>query len=154
VGCNTHYCMFSEFQLHRRPPSPVAESPRPFTTRPDRIFPPSSRTTPLTLSELPSYIRGHNATESPVKLHIWTPTKTTEGITPFFRTKEVIVRITIREVLYAYVGLGIEDTVPLAGLSASASGESPQGKLLVESTTVFGPRERVSVCCSAQRHFH
>ncbi|KAF8520327.1 hypothetical protein BU17DRAFT_46771 [Hysterangium stoloniferum] len=125
----------------RRPPSPVAGSPRPFTTLPDRIFPPSSQVTPLMLSELPSYIRSHNATESPVKLHIWTPTRNTEGITSFSRSKDVIVRVTIKEILYAYVRMGVEDPVRVL---SEASNELRQGRLLMESITVFGPRERKS----------
>ncbi|KAF8588631.1 hypothetical protein K439DRAFT_1405827 [Ramaria rubella] len=134
----------------RRPPSPTPDSPRPPPALPKHIFPPSSCSSSLTASQLLSYIRGHNATGTEVKLHIWTPTRprppeNASVLAAPSNCGDYIVRVSIKDVLYAYLRLGVEDTTSLHRAEQDKPDvEYPEGRLIVENVSVFGPRERKS----------
>lgn len=134
----------SSFLSGRRPPSPIPDSPRPPPALPKYIFPPSSRSSSLSASELPSYLRQHNKTNDTLKLHIWTPTRpnpreNASHIALSSQSREIILRISIRDVLYGYARLGVMDHSPN---ELNGNGDS-SSRLVVESVTVFGPREQV-----------
>lgn len=73
---------------------------------------------------LVEYIRAYNKAH-PFRLHIWTATPRTAGQK---LPSEVIVRFTIRDVVTVYLTLG---SIP------------PEGVIVVEGATAFGPREKV-----------
>lgn len=130
---------------HRRPPSPIPDSPRPPPALPKHIFPPSSRSSSLSASELASYLREYNKIDETLKLHIWTPIrpKPQENVSHMdlsSQSREIILRISIRDVLYAYARLDVIDCSPIPRESNRTEDTS---RLVVESVTVFGPRERV-----------
>ncbi|KAH8093920.1 hypothetical protein BXZ70DRAFT_897129 [Cristinia sonorae] len=105
--------------------APSPESPQPYVSfQPvnPSLFPAwDGSTLPLKLVELPAYIKDYNRTHQ-FRLHIWSYRRRSESdLAP-----PIIVRFTIRDVLSVYVTL---DT-------------TPDGSLITESATVFGPREK------------
>ncbi|GJJ06236.1 hypothetical protein Clacol_000426 [Clathrus columnatus] len=123
-----------------RPPSPTPESPRLAVATPDLIFPQISRP-PLTVSELPSYIREHNKANFPSKIYIWTharPDPNQPNKLPLLQDR-ITLRISILDVLYAYVRFEVEGA---DDEDIRMIGDVTKGKLMVETATVFGPRER------------
>lgn len=128
----------------RRPLTPEPESPRPATAAPDLIFPPLSRPA-LTVSELPSYIREHNKAKFPTKIYIWTharPDTSQPNKSPLLQDR-ITLRISIPDVLYAYIKFEVEGA---DDEDIRMIGNVTKGKLMVETATVFGPRERVRRC--------
>jgi hypothetical protein len=88
---------------------------------------------PLTLSDLPSYIREFNSTHTKkMMLHIYLA----PGHEPRNVTVPMILRFLIPNVLRAFITLGHEE-----GIDRVVS-ETPA--LMVESLTVFGSREKAS----------
>lgn len=87
--------------------------------------------------------------EKTVKLHIWTPTRPKFGADAPENSrqpsKDVIVRICIEDVLYAYVRLEVADIVDchLHAEDVPMDEDIREGRLVVQSVTAFGPRERV-----------
>lgn len=144
-----HFCLHVPpvHRYYRRPPSPVPDSPRPPPALPKHIFPPSSRYSRLSTSELPSYLRGHNRTDGILKLHIWTPTRPKPremgSIADLSsQSREIVIRMTIKDVLYAYVKLDVMDR-PHSPHMIESDRTEDINRLVVESVTAFGPRERV-----------
>jgi hypothetical protein len=89
---------------------------------------------PLTLKDLPSYIREFNSTRAKkVLLHIY--------LAPGHESRDVAVPVVLRflipDVLRAFITLGHEE-----GTDHHVVSESPA--LMVESLTVFGSREKAS----------
>lgn len=119
----------------RRSPSP--ESPRPylaFQHKASSPFPPlAADELPLTLRELPAYVREFNSTHTKMLLHIYVSSgRETRNI-----TVPVVLRFLIPDVLRAFITLGHEE-----GSSNGAVSETLA--LMVESLTVLGPREKVN----------
>jgi len=121
----------------RRRRSPTPESPRPYLPLQQKVaspFPPlPAGVLPLTLDELPAYVREFNSTHAKKKvlLHIY--------LTPGRRESRsiavpVILRFLIPNVLRAFVTLGHEEGIDRAATETPA--------LMVESLTVFGSREK------------
>ena len=97
-------------------------------------FPPlPTGTLPLTLKDLPTYIREFNSTHAKkVLLHVYlAPGHESRSI-----TVPVILRFLIPNVLRAFITLGYEEGIDRAVPEMSA--------LVVESFTVFGSREKAS----------
>lgn len=118
--------------VSRRPPSP--ESPQPYIAPESKsasLFPviPENDMLPLKIHDLEAYIRDFNAS-SPSRLHLW---KSTRSSGSRRLDNPVVLRLTIRDVLVAYITFGYTLDNPT---------------LIVESVTCFGPRERVrfNVC--------
>ncbi|KIJ49708.1 hypothetical protein M422DRAFT_28070 [Sphaerobolus stellatus SS14] len=131
----------TQSRKRKRPPTPTPESSRPPPSAPDYIFPPSSRQTRLTVGDLPSFIRSHNASGSLIKLHIWSPTRHEPQNKPdapswLLNSKEVIIRASIPDVMYVYMRFEVEDT--------GSPGSASQKTLLIENISAFGPGERKS----------
>lgn len=118
--------------------SPTPESPRPYLPLQQKVaspFPPlPAGVLPLTLKDLPSYIREFNSTRAKkVLLHIY--------LAPGHESRDVAVPVVLRflipDVLRAFITLGHEE-----GTDHHVVSESPA--LMVESLTVFGSREKAS----------
>ncbi|KAI9511146.1 hypothetical protein F5148DRAFT_403250 [Russula earlei] len=122
-----------EGQKRRRSPTP--ESPRPYLPLQQKgasPFPPlPAGALPLTLDDLPTYIREFNSTHAKkVLLHIYlTPGPESRGV-----AVPLVLRVLIPNVLRAFITLAHEEGV------AGAGSETPA--LMVESLTVFGSREK------------
>ena len=125
----------SLFSCYSRSPTP--ESPRPYLPLQQKVaspFPPlPTGTLPLTLKDLPTYIREFNSTHAKrVLLHVY--------LAPGHKSRNiavpVILRFLIPNVLRAFITLGHEEGVDGAVLEIPA--------LVVESFTVFGSREKAS----------
>ncbi|KAI0305421.1 hypothetical protein B0F90DRAFT_1625077 [Multifurca ochricompacta] len=123
-----------ESQERRRSPSP--ESPKPFLVFQHKVaspFPPLVGTLPLTLQDLPTYIREFNATHAKkMLLHIYLAS----GHESRKVSVPVVLRFLIPDVLRMFITLGHEE-----GVDGTASETSA---LMVESLTVFGSREKAS----------
>ncbi|KAF8527763.1 hypothetical protein JB92DRAFT_835626 [Gautieria morchelliformis] len=104
----------------RRPPSPIPDSPRPPPALPKHIFPPSSRSSHLSATELPSYFRENNKAGTTLKLHLWTPTRP--------KARDNASHIDLLSQSREIIPNPIEDS----------------SRLIVENVTVFGPREAKS----------
>lgn len=88
---------------------------------------------PLTLARLPDYIRNFNKSSAPSKLNIWVPTRVEMG-----RLQDpVTVRLVLPDILVAYCVL---------------STPTSRNGLSVETVTVSGPREQVSIVSPASHH--
>ena len=120
--------------MFRRSPTP--ESPRPYLASQHKVsspFPPlAADELPLTLRELPTYVREFNATHTKTLLHIYVAS----GRESRSVTVPVVLRFLIPDVLRAFVTLGHEE-----GPNGAVS-DTPV--LMVESLTVFGSREKAS----------
>jgi hypothetical protein len=117
--------------------SPTPESPRPYLPLQQKFanpFPPlPAGTLPLTLKDLPAYIREFNSTHAKrVLLHVYLAT----GHESRSITVPVILRFLIPNVLRAFITLGHEEGIDGAVPNMPA--------LVVESFTVFGSREKAS----------
>jgi len=122
-----------ETQKRQRSPSP--ESPRPYLAFQQKVsspFPPlAADELPLTLRELPTYVREFNVTHTKMTLHIYVASgRETRNV-----TVPVVLRFLIPDVLRAFITLGHEE-----GSSNGAVSETPA--LMVESLTVLGSREK------------
>lgn len=109
----------------RRAPSP--DSPQPYRSFQPKAspFPPDdTASAPLQLRGLVEYIQSFNK-EKPFRLHIWTATPRPAGQE---LPSPLIVRFTIRDVVTVFLSIG---SVP------------PDGTIVVEGATAFGPREKV-----------
>lgn len=122
-----------ESQKRRRSPTP--ESPRPYLPLQRKVavpFPPlPAGTPPLTLRDLPAYIREFNSTSTKkVLLHVY--------LAPGHESRSITVPVTLRflipNVLRAFITLGHEGGIDGVVPEMSA--------LVVESFTVFGSREK------------
>jgi len=120
-------------QKRRRSPTP--ESPRPYLPLQQKVaspFPPlPAGTMPLTLKDLPSYVREFNSTHAKkMLLHLYLPPGHEAGNVAV----PVVLRFLIPNVLRAFITLGHEE-----GIDRVVS-ETPA--LMVECLTVFGSREK------------
>jgi len=113
-----------ENRKRRRPFTPTPESPRPLPSVPQDTFPRAPRRACMTVQDVPSYIRAHNQTDSPVRLAIWTATS---HALPR-NAEEMILRAGIADVMYSYIRLAVAE----------------EGRVVIESVTAFGPHERKS----------
>ncbi|KAI0001295.1 hypothetical protein BJV74DRAFT_766342 [Russula compacta] len=138
-----------ENQKRRRSPTP--ESPRPYLPLQQKItspFPPlPAGASPLTLKDLPIYIKEFNSTHAKkVLLHIYLA----HGHESRRTVVPVVLRFLIPNVLRAFITLGHEE-----GIDGAVS-KTPA--LVVESLTVFGSREkaRLPIClpCMHQKPPH
>jgi hypothetical protein len=116
--------------------SSTPESPRPYLPLQHKTaspFPPlAAGMPPLTLKELPTYIREFNTTRAKMLLHIYLAS----GPESRSVAVPVVLRFLIPDVLRAFITLGHEE-----GIDEPVS-ERPA--LIVENLTVFGPREKAS----------
>ncbi|KAI9449398.1 hypothetical protein BJY52DRAFT_250661 [Lactarius psammicola] len=123
-----------EKETQKRQRSPTPESPRPYLAFQHKVsspFPPLAvDELPLTLRELPAYVREFNTTHTKMLLHIYLASgRESRNI-----TVPVVLRFLIPDVLRAFITLGHEEG------SNGAMSETPA--LMVESLTVFGSREK------------
>ena len=121
-----------EDPMFRRSPTP--ESPRPYLTLENKVsspFPPlTADESPLTLKDLPPYVREFNATNTKTMLHICMGS----GRESRNVAVPVVLRFLIPDVLRAFITLGHEE--------GSNGAVSESSALIVESLTVFGSREK------------
>ena len=132
--CMRESSIVEHASLFRRSPTP--ESPRPylaFQHKASSPFPPlAPDELPLSLRDLPAYVREFNATHTKMLLHIYMGS----GRESRNVTVPVVLRFLIPDVLRAFITLGHEEG------SNGAVSETPA--LMVESLTVFGSREKAS----------
>ncbi|KAI0268793.1 hypothetical protein BC834DRAFT_821187 [Gloeopeniophorella convolvens] len=126
-----------ERQGMKRRRSLTPESPRPLLALRRKVpgpFPPLPEgALPLTVKELPAFVRDFNATHAKkIVLHVYlaSPREARDITVP------LVLRFLIPDVLKAFVNLGYEE-----GVSGPASQTAP---LMVENVTVFGSREKAS----------
>ncbi|KAL1743066.1 hypothetical protein HDZ31DRAFT_41788, partial [Schizophyllum fasciatum] len=123
-----------DIRKRRRPPSP--ESPLPYNAEQqpaEKAIFPSAEGGPLTVSEVPEFVRGFNRAHaaSAVRVHVWLRRRgdAQANMAQMARGRPLVLRVTIANVLTAYLGFGVQD--------------DEGGVLCAESVVVLGPREKV-----------
>ncbi|KAL1664113.1 hypothetical protein GGF50DRAFT_55526 [Schizophyllum commune] len=122
-----------DIRKRRRPPSP--ESPLPYNAEQqptEKAIFPSAEGGPLTVSELPEFVRGFNRAHgaSAVRVHVWVRHRgdAQANLGQIRQSRPLVLRVTIASVLTAYLGFGVQD--------------DEGGTLCAESVVVLGPREK------------